>query len=1017
MKKILVVDNDNFILAFMEEKLSEKGHEVVSAQSGLQALDILKTFTPDIMFIDLVMPNIDGRKLCRIIRNIPQLSEKYLVVLSAIAAEEKINAADLHADVIVAKGPIGQMVENILFIIEKPETAASFCAKGEVLGMESIGHRGITEELMSVKKHFELILDGMSEGILEITPTGRIVYANPIAISLLGVPEQLLLGKKIYDLLTDSDAQKIKSLKDDCIQVSKGKQQDFFFELDGSLIKADYLALKEDSSTNSILILNDVTDQTRAQAKLKESEEKHRVMIENTGTAIVIVEDDMTISAANSELENLSGYMKEEIEGKMKWTEFINPQDVEKMKAYHAGRREGQGNVPGGYEFRMIDRNGLQKDIFLKVNLVPGTRRSIGSLIDITPLKKAQEELRQNEEKYRSILENIAEGYFEVDLSGSFTFFNDSLCKIIGYSKDELIGMNNRDYTSPETAKKMYEVFNNVYQTGAPLRVGDFEVIRKNGEISVLELSTSLIRNAAGEPTGFRGVVRDITGRKKAQEALLESESKFRTLFELTPQAIALISLENDKIEDINQKFCELFKVSREETIGKTPFELEFPSSKDRQMFLDSLRGTGEVEELEMEFKARDGARFKTQMFAKPIQLTGQKYILTIFHDITAQKKLEAQLLQAQKMEAIGTLAGGIAHNFNNLLMGIQGYTSLALLDLEKRHPIYNKLENIEKLVQSGSKLTNQLLGYARGGKYEVRSMSLNRLVKDIADTFGQTRKDIKVHQLLDDDLLGVEVDQGQMEQVMLNLFVNAADAMPSGGDLYVQTQNAASEAMEAKSYEVKPGDYVILTIRDSGIGMSKDTMARIFEPFFTTKEMGRGTGLGLASVYGIIKAHGGYIDVASDVGTGTTFGIYLPASKNPIDDLSDTPKKIQKGTGTVMMVDDEKMILEVGEQMLNEIGYEVVTAESGKAAIDLYKQFSEKIDLVILDMIMPEMGGSETYDQLKSIDPEIKVLLSSGYSINGQATEILQRGCKGFIQKPFAIKEVSEKIREILKG
>jgi two-component system, cell cycle sensor histidine kinase and response regulator CckA len=891
MKRILVVDNDKFMLAFMEEKLSEKGYEVEMAQSGLRALDILKTFTPDVIFIDLVMPNIDGRKLCRIIRKIPQLSKTFIVVLSAIAAEEKIEVADLNADAIIAKGPLGKMAENIFFILEKPDLASSACDRGEVLGLENIGHRGITKELLSVKNHFELILDRMSEGILEVTAGWRIVYANPVGVSIIGLPEQRLLGTKFTDLLSEPDARKIEDLKDDHRQQLKKRRRDTLIELNGYLVTVSYLTLENDDKATSILILSDVTEQTRVQTKLKESEEK-----------------------------------------------------------------------------------------------------------------------------YRSILENIAEGYFEVDLSGNFTFCNNSLSRIIGYPEDELMGMNNRDYTSPETAKKMYRVFNHVYVTGTPVKVEDFEIIRKNGDIAVLELSTSLIRSSMDAPVGFRGVVRDVTGRKKAEEALLESESKFRTLFELTPQAIARTSLETGKIEDINEKFCELFKVSREEIIGKTPVELEFYSQENRQVFVDLLNETGEVQGMEMAFKAKDGSHFKTLLFARVIQMSEQAYLITIFHDITAQKKLEAQLLQAQKMEAIGTLAGGIAHNFNNLLMGIQGYASLGLLDLEQNHHVYKKLQNIEKLVQSGSKLTNQLLGYARGGKYEVRSMSLNQLVQDIADTFGQTRKDIKVHQHLDDGLFGVEVDQGQMEQVLLNLFVNAADAMPAGGDLFVQSQNATHEAMAAKTYDIKPGDYVILTIRDSGIGMNKETLERIFEPFFTTKGMGRGTGLGLASVYGIIKAHGGYIDVVSDIGQGTTFEIYLPASKVPFEYKNEASEPIQKGSGTILMVDDEKMILEVGEQLLAELGYEVIVAESGKTAIALYKKFAETIDMVILDMIMPDMSGGETYDRLKSINPEIKVLLSTGYSINAQAMEIINRGCKGFIQKPFAMKELSQKIKEILE-
>jgi two-component system cell cycle sensor histidine kinase/response regulator CckA len=249
-------------------------------------------------------------------------------------------------------------------------------------------------------------------------------------------------------------------------------------------------------------------------------------------------------------------------------------------------------------------------------------------------------------------------------------------------------------------------------------------------------------------------------------------------------------------------------------------------------------------------------------------------------NDVTDQKRMEARLLQSGKLETAGTLAAGIAHDFNNLLMAIQGNVSLTLFGMNPSHPNYERLKSIEKRVQSGARLTAQLLGYARKGRYEVKPVDLNRLVKEIAYTFGRARKEITIHQGLAGDLFPIEADQGQMEQALLNLFVNAADAMPSGGSLFLKTGNTTLEKMKGKLYAPKPGNYVLLTVRDTGTGMDNETKERIFEPFFTTKEMGRGTGLGLASVYGIIKGHGGYVDVESEKGVGTTFSIYLPATK-----------------------------------------------------------------------------------------------------------------------------------------
>jgi CheY-like chemotaxis protein len=368
-------------------------------------------------------------------------------------------------------------------------------------------------------------------------------------------------------------------------------------------------------------------------------------------------------------------------------------------------------------------------------------------------------------------------------------------------------------------------------------------------------------------------------------------------------------------------------------------------------------------------------------------------------------------------MEAIGTMAGGIAHDFNNLLMGIMGNVSLMLLNADPNHPHCSELKNIEQNVQRGADLTRQLLGFAMGGKYETIPTNVNEIIKKSSEMFNRTRKEISIFEKYDTTLRPVEVDRGQLEQVLVNLYVNAWHAMPGGGDIYLQTENVTLNEKEVEPYNVKPGNYVKTSITDTGVGMDEKTRQRIFEPFFTTKKMGRGTGLGLASVYGIIKNHGGFIQVYSEKGKGTTFDIYLPASQKEIVKEKKLPGRILEGTETVLLVDDENTIVDVGKKLLDAMGYTVSTAKSGKEAIEIYEKNKDGIDIVILDMIMPGMGGGETFDLLKKINPGIKVLLSTGYSLDGRAAEILERGCSGFIQKPFSMKTLSQKIRVILNS
>jgi PAS domain S-box-containing protein len=372
----------------------------------------------------------------------------------------------------------------------------------------------------------------------------------------------------------------------------------------------------------------------------------------------------------------------------------------------------------------------------------------------------ADEALLESELKYRTIVEGIEEGYFEIDFGRNLTFFNDPLCKMLGYAHNEMTAKNTREFTSPATIEKMDQIYEQVLKTGEPIRVTDYDAVGKDGASIALELTASLMRNPDGDPIGFRGVLRDVSERKDAE---------------------------------------------------------------------------------------------------------------------AEKRKLEIQIQQAQKMESIGTLAGGIAHDFNNILMGIQGNASLMLLKTKSSQAGYEKLKNIETYVENGTELTKQLLGFARRGKYYAIATDLNDVIDKSASMFGRTKKEIRIHSDLQADIWTVEVDRGQIEQALLNLYVNAWQAMPQGGDLYLKTENVILDAdfINNKPYKVEAGNHIKITVTDTGSGIDKETQERIFEPFFTTKEMGRGTGLGLASVYGIIKSHGGYINVYSERDYQKPRGLY----------------------------------------------------------------------------------------------------------------------------------------------
>jgi CheY-like chemotaxis protein len=348
--------------------------------------------------------------------------------------------------------------------------------------------------------------------------------------------------------------------------------------------------------------------------------------------------------------------------------------------------------------------------------------------------------------------------------------------------------------------------------------------------------------------------------------------------------------------------------------------------------------------------------------------------------------------------------------------MGIQGNISLALFHKNESHPDYEKLKAVEEYIRNGAELTKQLLGLARGGKYEVRPIDLNGIIKKSSDMFGRTKKEISIHSKFQEKIWTVEADQGQIEQVLLNLYINAWQAMPQGGELFINTKNATLDDYYASLNGIDPGKYVQVSVRDTGMGIDSSNQEKIFDPFFTTKQRGRGTGLGLAASYGIIKNHGGILNVQSEKGKGTTFNIYLPSSEKEVLVEKESGEDAKAGSGIILLVDDEDMIIRVGRQMLEALGYQVIEARSGKEAVEVYRENQDRIHVIILDVIMPDMDGSETFDLLKEIDPDVKVLLASGYSIDGKAGEIMERGCHGFIQKPFDLNNLSTVINEIVE-
>jgi len=511
---------------------------------------------------------------------------------------------------------------------------------------------------------------------------------------------------------------------------------------------------------------------------------------------------------------------------------------------------------------------------------------------------------------------------------------------------------------------------------------------------------------------------------KEVESLLSESEERYRTVIENIN--IGMLVIQDRKIAFANTAVWQFLGLSGEEDLENSdPFVHVHPQDRDAAIERHLMRIKGDTVTGAHSFRVvvKGGDTKWVEVTGIRLDWKGRPAILNFFLDISERvrleekrKKLKRQLMRSQKLEAIGTLAGGIAHDFNNVMMGIQGCASIMLNEIDALHPHYELLTNIEQQVRSGAKLTTQLLGYARKGRYVVRPLDLNSVVKNLAETFGRTRKNILIRYEFDENLQAVNGDQGQLEQVLMNLFVNASDAMPVGGELILKSRNVSRSEITDTVYTPKSGPYVELTVTDTGVGMARDIQERIFEPFFTTKEIGRGTGLGLASVYGIVKGHSGYIDVLSRKGKGTTFTILLPAIKDKIGPPEAAPPpRIHRGKGVVLLVEDEEIVLKVGIELFKKMGYTALGATDGQAALEVFRANQSAIDLVILDMILPGMEGGEVFENLRKIKPGVKVLISSGCDIDDHVTEVLEKGCSGFIQKPYTLEELSDRLNDIL--
>ncbi|MGO9570817.1 MAG: PAS domain S-box protein, partial [Desulfomonilaceae bacterium] len=643
----------------------------------------------------------------------------------------------------------------------------------------------------------------------------------------------------------------------------------------------------------------------------------------------------------------------------------------------------------------------------------------LGMVEDITERKQTGAALRETEELFRQVFEQGPLGIAIIGLDYREVAVNATLCKMVGYTEEELTNVNCGDLTHPDDIEPDLEYVKKLSRGEIPFYKMEKRYIKKNGEVLWVHLTVSVIRDDQGKALYFLSLIEDITERKRAEVSLRESEERMSLIIDSSPVGIAIA--QDGKYIYVNPALTRMFGYeSQDEIVGLTAETLFAPASREtiRQRTAARMADKAIPAHFESVGMTKNGKRFEVEGWGTAIKYPGKRSALAFIIDVSEARSLRAQLIQAQKMEAIGNLAGGIAHDFNNLLTVILGYTELIICGKDEGDRDYEDLKKVIQAAGTAAEIVHQILAFSRRTESEPQPIDLNQQVEQLRKMLSRLiPKTIQVRINLGPDLPVLNADPSQMVQVLMNLAVNARDAMPEGGRLTIETQTTLLDDDYCHSHiEASQGLHAVLMVSDTGIGMDKALMDRIFEPFYTTKKPGEGTGLGLAMVYGIVKSHGGHITCYSEPGAGTTFKIYLPVHQ--ADAELDAPTSRESSacvTGTILLVDDEEFVRSLGERILENSGCNVITADNGREAVEIYRQNKDEISLVILDLIMPMMDGKKCLDEILRIDPAAKVLIASGFSPDRATKEILEGGAKGFVGKPYNLKQLLGAVRHAL--
>jgi two-component system, cell cycle sensor histidine kinase and response regulator CckA len=925
-------------------------------------------------------------------------------------------------EVIVKKKNGEEMITHCVLTAVKDEQGVITAYRGIIRDITELAQ--VRLRLENERVRLRTLVQTIPDLVWLKDPDGIYLTCNPRFERLFGAKESDIVGKTDYDFV---DADLADFFRDhDLKAMDAGKpsinEEWITFADDGhrELLETVKTPMYDnDGSLVGVLgIARNITAAREAEEALEAAGLYNRSLIEASLDPLVTISPEGKITDVNTATERVTGYSRKDLIG----TDFANYfTDPEKART---GYQEAfQVGSVSDYELQIRHREGGLTPVMYNASVYYDHYGNVAGLFaaarNITKQQTAEKALRESEEQYRAVFHNAGIGIKVVNWDGRINRANPALLSMLGYSEAEFRELTPMDITHPDDRRMTNEYLDAVLGDGPDTLRLQKRYMTKAGSVIWGDVSISAMRDAQGKRITALEVIADITDRTKSQIALQESEIRLRRIIDSSPVGIR-ITQEGGHVY-ANRALAAIFGYESPEEILGLPAEALFAADSReliRQRMADRVEGKTIPRHYEASGITKHGKTVALESWGTEIDYLGKKSWLAFIIDVSEAKSLRAQLLQAQKMEAVGTLAGGIAHDFNNILQVVLGFSEMILMSKEKGDPDYEDLEKILSAAGKGANLVKGLLAFGRKAEINPKPLSLNQVIHQTEAILARTiPKTIKIDLILQERLSAINADPFQIEQILLNLAINARDAMPEGGTLTFETSSVSlDETYCIEHLGAEPGEYVLLRVSDTGVGMTNQTLEHIFEPFFSTKPAGAGTGLGLAIVYGIVKQHSGLIRAYSEPGAGTTFKLYFPVIEMKDETrVREEVVRFPGGTETILLVDDEDLVRELAKRILGRAGYSLLAATNGREALHVYGKELKRISLVLLDLIMPEMDGKQCLKELLKLNPGAKVLVASGYSADGSTNEALEGGARGFVSKPFDMGQLLQTVRKVL--